>query len=93
MNAPPTNPLDDPPHPANLVVPPYANPIIQVRNPPDQLLDDPAPIVIVSETFALRTIANSHNVRSYIGIGLGTPHPIRPYSWRGIHLYTTVTRV
>lgn len=73
------------------VVPPSGNPIIQV---PDQLPDDPAPpIIIVSEAFALRTIANSHNVRSCIGIGLGTPHPIRPCSLWGIRLYTTVTRV
>ena len=93
MNSPPTDPLIGPPHPINPVIPPYGHPIVQVRDPPDELSDEPSPpIVIISEVFASRTIANWHNVRSSMGIGLGTPHPIRPYPTRGIRLYTVLTR-
>ena len=71
MNAAPMNPLDGPPHPANPVAPPYGHPVVQVRNPPNQLPDDPAePIVIISEMFAVRTIANSYNIRSSFPIVL-----------------------
>ena len=58
--------------------------------------DDPEveaePIVIVSETFAVRIIANSYNVRSSFPNGLGTLYPIRPYPLRGIQLYTILGR-
>jgi hypothetical protein len=86
-------PLNGPPHPANPVAPPYGHPVVQVRNPPDNLPNDPAPpIIIVSEEFATRTLANCYNVRSKIRIGLGTPHVIRPYTVRGITTYTAMSR-
>ena len=69
--------------------PPYGHPVVQVRNPPDDLPDNPAPpIIIISKEFATRTLANCYNVRSKIRIGLGTPHHICPYTVRGIKTYT-----
>jgi hypothetical protein len=58
MNALPPTPLNCPPHPTNLVVLPYCHLAVQFRNSVDEFPNNQAPfIVIVSETFALRTIA------------------------------------
>lgn len=93
MNEPPINPINEPPNPANHVVPPYGNPTIQIIDPPDELPEDSAEAIpIISEVFASRRLVQSYNVRANFIINLGTHHSIHPFTRRGVTDYTTMTR-
>ena len=61
--------------------PPYTVQAPQIRDPPHSIPEIPAAAIpIVSEEFAVRTVANMYNVRTpaRLQLGLGTSHLARP---------------